>query len=78
MFSLCSHGFSLGSLVSPIVKTRILGLSPVSTFDQLTGSESGVGTRALRCGCPLLLRDGVNCGDQISMYTLKYLYLSLP
>ncbi len=58
MFSLCSCGFPVGASVFPIIKTCI-GLSPVSTFDRGTGSESGVGPPG-RCGCPLLLRNGLN------------------
>ncbi len=67
MFCLC--GFSLGSPVSPTVKTRTAGLSLVSTLG--TGLESGVGPRALCCGCPLLLRDGLNAENTFQYVTNK-------
>ncbi len=60
MFSPCSCGFSPDVSVSPTIKNMYIDLSPVTTLDQGTGSESGVGPRALHCGCPLLLRDGLN------------------
>ncbi len=70
MFSPCSRGFSLGALVYPTVKTCTLGLSPVITLDQDTGSESGVGPLALHCDCPLLLRDGIEYREHILPYTV--------
>ncbi len=44
----------------PHHQNMYMGLSAVSTLDQGTGLESGVGPRVLRYGCPLLLRDGLN------------------
>ncbi len=38
----------------------MLDVSPVGTGDQGTGLESEVGPWVLRCGCPLLLRGGLN------------------
>ncbi len=52
MFSTCSREFPPISLT---IKTRMLGLSPLSTLDQ-----SGVGPWALHCSCPLFLGDGLN------------------
>ncbi len=60
MFSPCLCGFPKGAPVSPTVKTCMLGVSPVSALDRVTGSESRVGPRVLHCGCPLLLRDRLN------------------
>ncbi len=55
-----SAGFSPGVTVSPTIKTCMLVPPPVSTLDQGTGLESGVGPQVLCCGCPLLFRDGLN------------------
>ncbi len=50
-------------LQCPPPSACMLGLSPVRTRQRDTGSESGVGPRALHCGCPLLLSDGLQpCG----------------
>ncbi len=57
--------FSPGAPISPAIKTCMLGLSLVVTLEWDTGSQSGVGARALRCGCPLLLKDVLKCRDQI-------------
>ncbi len=63
------------------IKTCMLGVSSVSTLDQGTGSESGVIRRALHCGCPLLLREGLNTENTfhgtLCMWLRKYLYLYL-
>ncbi len=64
MFSPCLCGFSLGAPVSPTVKICTWGLSPVSTLVQGIGLDSGVGPRVLCCGCPLLLRDGLNAENK--------------
>ncbi len=58
MFSPCLHGFPPGAPVSPTISNMSIGRSPTSTFDRGTSSQSGVGPRVLRCGCPLFLRDG--------------------
>ncbi len=63
----------------PHHQNMCVGLFPVSTLDRGTGSESGVGSRALRCGCPLLLRDGLNVQNTfywtLYMWAIKYLHL---
>ncbi len=63
----------------PTIRTCMLGSSPVSTPDRGTGSDSGVGPCTLRCGCPLLLRDGLNAESTfpctLYMRPVKDLYL---
>ncbi len=72
---------SVFALVSSTIKTCMSGLSPVSTLNGDTGSESGVGPCAPCCGCPLLLRSGLNAETKfhctLFMWPLKYLYLCL-
>ncbi len=58
--------FSPGVPVSPTIKTCTLGLSPVSTLDQGTGLESGVGPAAL--WLPTAPQGWVKCREQISLY----------
>ncbi len=57
-------------------------ISPFGTLDWDAGLESGVGPQALRCGCPLLLRDGLsaeytfNC--TLCIYVTNKVPLPLP
>ncbi len=54
----------------------MLGLSAVCNLTQGTGPHSRVGPGALCCGCPRLLRNGINA-DTKSHCTL-YVTIKLP
>ncbi len=73
MFSPCLRGFSVGALVSPIVKTCAVGVSPLSSRIW-SWSPSAV------LWLPTAPQRWVKCWEQISLYIvymwpIKYLYL---
>ncbi len=69
--------FSRGSGF-PHHQNMYIGVSPVSTLDQGTGLEPGVGSQALCCGCPLLLRDGLNTENTIPVKNLYFYFTFSP
>ncbi len=49
----------------------MLDVSPVSTLDQSTGSESGVGPRGAALWLPTAPQGWVKCREHISLYSVN-------
>ncbi len=77
MLSLCSRGFPPDAPVFPTTKTCMLGLSPVSTLDRGTGSESGVDSLGTALWLSSAPQGWVRCRDQISLYAV-YVTSNIP